>query len=144
QTTAFVANDDRVRTRKEYSLDELVGEKSKFKFKLVEWDGESPTSVTDTSKRIIALLAGHPIAEKWPLLHQQAANAIEERRSRCFVLKTKRKHRRGRFIALQCGVLHGGGQKRPSNKTNHSHNAQVLRELNDLEYFKRVVGFASG
>lgn len=102
------------------------------------------TSIVDKAHRLVAVLAGHPNVENWPLLHQQAATALEERRSRCLVPKNKQKHRRGRFVALQCGVSHGGGQTRPRNMTNDDRNEKILNELNQLEPFKRTAGFASG
>lgn len=37
--TAFVATRAKPRAKKQYRLDEMVGEKSKFKYRRVEWDG---------------------------------------------------------------------------------------------------------
>ncbi|KAF8157509.1 hypothetical protein BJ912DRAFT_1070230 [Pholiota molesta] len=127
-------------TKKTYRLDQLVGEGSKFKFHLKKW---TAVCIADKSKRTVAVLAGCPPVENWAQLHQQAASALEEKRSQCSVPRDKRKHRRGYFTALQCGVSHGGGQKQPCNLTNGAQNEKILEELNELEPFKRMAAFAS-
>lgn len=38
--TGYIALDDRVRSRKVFQLEELVGSQSKFRLRLVEWDGK--------------------------------------------------------------------------------------------------------
>lgn len=39
QSTGFTARDDGTRPQKEHCLDEMVGETSRFKFRLEKWDG---------------------------------------------------------------------------------------------------------
>lgn len=94
--------------------------------------------------RIVAILAGHPDDPSWPTLQLQAAEALETRRPHCRVPKARRKHRRGAFVALNCGVSHGGGQTAPANLKNESPNDRILDELNGMETFRRVAGFSSG
>lgn len=123
-----------------------MGSKSTYSFvlKIADESQSTPTSIVDGSSRLVAVLAGHPSDARWSQLHRQAAQALEERRSRCFIPKSKRKHWCGNFVVLQCGVSHGSGQTQPGNMVNHARNEQILKELNELEPFKRMAGFASG
>lgn len=101
--------------------------------------------IIDRENRLVAILAGHPDVEDWPLLQDQAAKALETRRTRCSIPKEARNraHRRGKFVTLNCGVSYGGGQQVPGNLCHNPVNEQILLELNDLEPFGRVAGFAS-
>ena len=101
--------------------------------------------ILDSIGRLVAVLAGHPADPQWPHLHRQGAAALERLRSRCFIPKCRRKpHRRGAFVALQCGISHGGGQPAPKNLDNHPKNEKVLNELNNMPFFQRIAGFALG
>ena len=105
----------------------------------------TPTPILDSTGCLVALLVGQPADPQWPHLHSQGAAALERLRSRCFIPKDKRKpHRRGAFVALQCGVSHGGGQPAPKNLENHPENEKVLNELNNMPCFQRIAGFVSG
>ena len=101
--------------------------------------------ILDSIGRLVAILVGQPSDPQWPHLHAQGAAALERLRSHCFIPKCWRKpHRRGAFVALQCGVSHGGGQPAPKNLENHPENEKVLNELNNMPFFQRIAGFASG
>ncbi|KDR84216.1 hypothetical protein GALMADRAFT_33612, partial [Galerina marginata CBS 339.88] len=139
---AFVAKNDGQKTQKTHSLLEMVGVDSQYAFKLVQWDGRTPTPIVDRKRRLVTVLAGYPDDKEWPSLVQQATGALEERRPRCRVSPKKRIHCRGAFTALNTGVSHGSGQTQPSNLSNPG-NEQVLAELNEMESFKCIAGFSS-
>ncbi|KAF8971659.1 hypothetical protein BDZ97DRAFT_1752936 [Flammula alnicola] len=142
-STAYTAKDDGARSRKIFQLDEVVGENSKYNFKPVSWNGVDAIPIKDESGNLVTLLAGCPNDSNWPALQAQASRALEERRHRCSIPKDKRIHRRGAFTALATGVSHGGGQKEPRNLSNEGPNGLVVQELNEMEAFKRMGGFAS-
>ncbi|KAJ3492983.1 hypothetical protein NLJ89_g11121 [Agrocybe chaxingu] len=145
-STAFVAIDDRKRSQKVYNLEDLVGDESKHKFRYVAWDG-TPAPLSDSNNLAMGVLAGQPNAQEWQQLMRQAAEELEKHRGHCFIPKKIRerggRHRRGKFIALQCGISHGGGQPHPKVMEQVPANAKVLGELNRHEAFIRIAGFAS-
>ena len=101
--------------------------------------------IVDKTGLTIGILAGAPQDSEWPLLHLQACETMANLRSECTPRKGKcRVHRRGAFVALRCGISHGGGQMRPKNLVNTPSDEAVLNELNSHPFFKRVAGFATG
>jgi hypothetical protein len=99
--------------------------------------------ILDREGRLVAILAGRPTDESWPEMTRQGAEELEEARGRCHIPAKSRRHRRGQFVALRCGVSHGGGQKVPGNLKNNSPNDEVVAELNQKEPFRRMSGFAT-
>lgn len=159
-STAYVALDDRLRSKKTYRLEDVVGPTSKFGFVLQKWDGQlspppcvsisvshhiysTPMPVIGREGIPAAILAGHPDDDSWPDLRRQAAERLEEARRRCQLPAKAGRHRRGHFAALRCGVSHGGGQRVPGNLQNSSQNDEVLAELNEELPFRRNSGFAT-
>ncbi|KDR74715.1 hypothetical protein GALMADRAFT_70525 [Galerina marginata CBS 339.88] len=141
---AYIGLDNGSGRKRTYKLHEMVGEKSKFQFKYVAWDGCTPTPIEDRKNRVIAILAGHPDDhEKWSRMERQASAALESARGRIRIPKKERTHRRGRFPTLRTGVSHGNGSTRPINLGNSDANAAVIQELNHLQPFRRLAGFAS-
>ncbi len=67
--------------------------------------------ITDSEGRIVAVLVGRPRQGDWDSVHRRAFNALKRSRRRCRFPKKTKKHRRGSFAALNCGISHGGGQK---------------------------------
>jgi hypothetical protein len=66
--------------------------------------------IVDSEGRVIGLLAGRPqCAEDWDALCKEAADAIEEARSRCVFADKQVDHRRGAFPAVPVGISHGNG-----------------------------------
>jgi len=101
--------------------------------------------VVDKTGTTIGILAGAPQDAEWPLLHLQGCAAMVKLRDKCTPRKGKcRVHRRGAFVALRCGISHGGGQMSPKNLENPPGDAAVLEELNSHPFFKRIAGFATG
>lgn len=158
--TAYVALDDRTRSKKQYQLRELVGPASNLGLTLQEWDGSlssfffpsyfisnpaprTPTPIINREGRLVAILAGHPEDNSWHQVSNEGAEALEEARRRCKIPAKAGRHRRGQFIALRCGVSHGGGQTQPGNLQNDYPNDEVLEELNQKLPFRRMSGFAT-
>ncbi|KAF9548612.1 hypothetical protein CPC08DRAFT_591130, partial [Agrocybe pediades] len=98
-STGYTALDDGMGTKVIYRLEDLVGPTSRFQFTLEKWDGVAAKPLVNSTGKIIGVLAGTPNDEDWPALHRMAAQALEERRSRCYVPKKKGADRRGKFVA---------------------------------------------
>jgi len=103
----------------------------------------TPTPIVDKVGRLLGILAGQPGNGDWPMLQMQAAMTLERLRPLCHVPKGQHRHRRGPFVALRCGISHGGGQTAPKNLDNHPLNEKVLNEINGMPFFQRTAGFAS-
>lgn len=121
--------------KKVYSLEELVGEGSKFGFDLKRWDGmcvapafrrlnradlayaRSPIPLLDDVARIIGVCSGRPKAADWGDVNRSASSAIAAARALCNFPDGCTDHRRGDFPAMAIGVSYGGGQQvgRPLN-----------------------------
>jgi hypothetical protein len=99
--------------------------------------------IIDREGRIIAILAGHPADDSWDQLSKEGAEALEEARRHCKTPSKAGCHRRGRYVALSCGVSHGGGQTEPGNLQNNHLNGKVLAGLNQNLLFRRLSGFAT-
>jgi len=100
--------------------------------------------IIDKTGLTIGILAGAPQDAEWLLLHLQACSVMADLQPKCIPRKGKcRIHRRGAFIALQCGISHGSGQVHPKNLVNTLSDAVVLNELNSHPFFKCVAGFAT-
>ncbi|KAH9483212.1 hypothetical protein JR316_0005316 [Psilocybe cubensis] len=154
-STAFTALDPPPNTRKRrravlksrtrrkpqpvFTLADLVGPDSKFRFKLVK-ASSTPTAIVDSDDRIIGVVANHPDDKDWAQLMQEAADALESHRDS--VSQNDLIHRRGAFKALRCGVSYGGGQEVPGNLVDGD-NADILKALNSMKAFKRLASFAS-
>ncbi|KDR65472.1 hypothetical protein GALMADRAFT_43520, partial [Galerina marginata CBS 339.88] len=83
-----------------FRLDELVGENSRFKFDLVEWDGITPTPIVDKNSLVVGALAGKPGSDPtWPDVQLGASGHLDTARSRLVFDKKDKKHRRGNFPA---------------------------------------------
>ncbi|PPQ76894.1 hypothetical protein CVT26_000664 [Gymnopilus dilepis] len=129
---AFIGLNDVSGTKKALKVEDFVGENSKYKFDYVPWNGKK-----------VAFLAGQPDEEKWPLLMQEAAEALESNRPRLSIPKSELVHRRGAFPAVPCGVSHGGGSTCPGNLRHNKETAAVVEELCGMDCFRRLAGFAS-
>jgi len=96
--------------------------------------------ILDREGRLVAILAND---ESWPEQSREGAEALEEARGPCKIPAKGGRHRRRQFVALRCGVSHGGGQKVPGNPKNISPNDEVVANLNQKEPFQRISGFAT-
>ncbi|PPQ82874.1 LOW QUALITY PROTEIN: hypothetical protein CVT26_007551, partial [Gymnopilus dilepis] len=130
---AFVGMNDTSGSRKPLKVEELVGEKSKYKFGYVPWNG--------STRR--AFLAGQPDEDQWPQLMREAAEALESGRSRRSIPRSELVHWQGAFPAIRCGVSHGGGLTCPGNLRNNKENTEVVEELCKMNCFRQLAGFAT-
>jgi hypothetical protein len=100
--------------------------------------------ILDSQGRIIAILAGHPIDDKeWDKICRQAAQKLEEARSKLGMSSNPAGHRRGKFSTLGTGFSYGGGQTRPLNFANSENKQEVIDDLNTSRCFQRIAGFGS-
>ncbi|RDB18126.1 hypothetical protein Hypma_000431 [Hypsizygus marmoreus] len=103
-------------------------------FKLFAWDGITPHALTDKEGRIITYFAGVPKGDtSWPAVTSGADKFMGDMRLRgheqsAFTAE-QLTGRRGDFVALACGVSHGGGQTLPGNLV---HKKAERREILDL------------
>ncbi|KAJ7065914.1 hypothetical protein B0H15DRAFT_807675 [Mycena belliarum] len=64
---------------RDYELSELVGEKSRFRFRLVSWGGGSPRAVVASDQSVVLVLGGRPQNQDWiPHLLPSANEACAE------------------------------------------------------------------
>ncbi|CAA7268130.1 unnamed protein product [Cyclocybe aegerita] len=90
--TGFVALDNAMGNCKVYRLDEVVGEASRFQFKLQEWDGVTPMRIVDQHKNTVGILSGHPGDPNWDAVQLKGAAALEDACGRCSVPQKERCH----------------------------------------------------
>lgn len=114
-------------------------------FKLIEWDGETPTALVDKNGRLIVLLAGRPRNDPtWLRDVEDAASSLASvekefrRRGEGFY------HRRGRYVYLGTGVSFGGGQTFPSNLQNPVWKQNLINKLVNRQSWRRTAGFGNG
>ena len=101
------------------------------------------TPITDSTGRIIAVLAGQPDDPSWSVVHSEAAELLEQTRPLLSLSKKARKHRRGRFGALSFGISHGGGQTIPGNLKQEGSNGGPMSRVVHHSSFERFSGFGS-
>ncbi|KDR66326.1 hypothetical protein GALMADRAFT_259368 [Galerina marginata CBS 339.88] len=128
-----------------FSLDQVVGPNSRYKFELKEWDGRNPMPIVDREDLVIGVCAGLPRGdETWDSLQLRASDLLEEARPRLCFNKKDLKHRRGSFPALAVGISHGGGQSYPKTLVHEPQNDSVLDALLQEDVFHRISGFSTG
>ncbi|KAF7984571.1 hypothetical protein HWV62_13787 [Athelia sp. TMB] len=142
-STAFIGLRDAKGARREYALDELIGEGSAFDFDYLAWDGRTPIPIKDASGVVIALLGGRPSDSGWDELAATAASAVEESRSRLDLTYEDAHHRRGDFVAIPDGFVHGNGTTEPTNLYLNDTNRLVMDELYSMPEFARLSGFSN-
>lgn len=158
-STGYVGlNDSDSRNSRATSLEELVGEGSKYGFKYVQWDGvyvcvvfskgyilmiflyRTATPIVSLDGYLIGVLAGNPDPSIWPQVHADAVTALQDAYQ---AYNGPRSNVRGAFSVLRTGVTHGGGTTRPCNTANSDLNEKILSKLNAHPSFQRIAGFSS-
>ncbi|KAF9471462.1 hypothetical protein BDN70DRAFT_819955, partial [Pholiota conissans] len=99
--------------------------------------------IHDSSGRIVAVFVNGPDDLKWDEVKRGATNAICAARDRCRFPRKAAKHRRGNFPALNKGISHGNGSKRPGNLYQEKRNAAVLADLAKNPHISRISGHAN-
>ncbi|KDR65304.1 hypothetical protein GALMADRAFT_23815, partial [Galerina marginata CBS 339.88] len=142
-STGYISQHERAHATT-YSLDQLTGPQSRYKFELKEWDGRSPMPLLDRNNLVIGICAGQPRGDKsWDSVQHGASDLLEGARSRLRFNKKDLKHCRGGFPALAVGISHGGGQGHPRMLAQELQNEPILDGLMKEEPFQRISGFAT-
>ena len=111
-----------------FTLDEMVGENSIFKFRLERWNGRrvvhshffsfnltvssrTATPITDGKSRVIGVCAGRPDDPLWDPLHKRVAKEVDTARDRMNFGPKDVNHRRMADPSKAVGNSFGGGQK---------------------------------
>ncbi|PPQ78576.1 hypothetical protein CVT24_002742, partial [Panaeolus cyanescens] len=121
----------------EHSLDDLMG---KGNMTLVDWDGYTTHTITDSCGRNIGLLGGMPRQKSWEDVQKDAAAAIRNSASLLYVPEEKRHHRRGHFISIPMGLSFGGGNPQPGMLRQHNQNTPILDKLVQHPALVSIVG----
>ncbi|KZP06416.1 hypothetical protein FIBSPDRAFT_764451 [Athelia psychrophila] len=74
----------------------------------------TPLAIIDDEDRIIAVLVGRPVGDDWLHVVAGLEAAINQLGKAAKFTEEECDHRRGPLPAMDFGVSHGGGQKRPS------------------------------
>ncbi|KAF9472382.1 hypothetical protein BDN70DRAFT_938228 [Pholiota conissans] len=115
--------------------------KIRFGTYFIDWNGSDCRLLTDRFGLVFGALAGMP--NGWQGVHDAAARAMRIARVLLWDVAAKyQSHRRGHYLALSCGISHGGGQVRPSNLRWSKAVAKVLSFLLQDAAFQRISGFA--
>ncbi|EDR05474.1 uncharacterized protein LACBIDRAFT_329780 [Laccaria bicolor S238N-H82] len=115
-----------------YTVDQLVGPHSRFQFDYVSWTGETSIPIGDHKQRIIMGVA------------EAAAEAWEAARPHFKLSKKDRRHRRGKYLTRNMGILHGGGQTQPGILQQDPSEVELMESLRKHEAFVRLAGHQSG
>ncbi|KAJ3500319.1 hypothetical protein NLJ89_g9852 [Agrocybe chaxingu] len=111
--TGYNSHNNKEHMLKTFMLEELVGENSKYKMVLFEWDGKTPTGLVDQDGRMFGIVAGHPTDSKWQKLSIWAAKCLEEARLRCHAAQEPQQYlsqRRGAQVVELPGVFYKAGR----------------------------------
>ncbi|THU86476.1 hypothetical protein K435DRAFT_683546, partial [Dendrothele bispora CBS 962.96] len=125
-----------------WTLEEMVGPDSVFKFQLLKWDGKTSIPLVDDHGRIFAILVGHPPNDPtWELLNDQAVDLLEKYRG--LVTPDDKVSRRGLSRYMSVGYSFGGGQKIPQPLLHNCKDQRILEDLLSAECFQRLSGHLS-
>ncbi|KAJ7814389.1 hypothetical protein B0H14DRAFT_3477059 [Mycena olivaceomarginata] len=94
----------------------------------------------------IALLSRTPCDEvRWKAATDRAAALLDQRLARIHLSDERLHHRRAQdsFLAIRCGLSHGGGQIEPRELCNNVSNTQLTDELLADLSFQRLASFAN-
>ncbi|KAG6371763.1 hypothetical protein JVT61DRAFT_9115 [Boletus reticuloceps] len=123
-TGAFISKRPKITDCREYTLKELIDDG----FRLVDWDGRTPTAILDQEKRIVAALAGRPKGDDWEQVHGPISSLLQDAAGETDGMCHER---RGDFVSLSAGVSYGGGQTAPGNLVHTPHNKAIVDMLKE-------------
>ncbi|KAJ7037287.1 hypothetical protein C8F04DRAFT_952936 [Mycena alexandri] len=98
--------------------------------------------IVDAHGRIIAILAGRPNDPSYVADVQNAYEAMAQERAQAKFAADMSRHRRGPFVALNCGIGYSKGQHVPANMNNGEHAAILQRLLGNRNVI-RMATYAS-
>ncbi|KAK7452744.1 hypothetical protein VKT23_012145 [Stygiomarasmius scandens] len=146
QTSGYIGKDWVEGPGKVWTLEEMVGPESRFKFQLVQWDGKQVTSIPiiDKSGRIFVVLVGSPPGDTtWEGVHEQAALLLDHYRLTVTCQHIDHPPRRNVWCSISVGYLFGGGQKNPKLFNQTPMNQLILEDLLSSDCFQRISGHVS-
>ncbi|KAK7060531.1 hypothetical protein VNI00_001297 [Paramarasmius palmivorus] len=109
----------------EYTLSQMVGPHSHFKFDLLQWDGTFTIPIVDQMHRMWAICVSNPRDKEWGAVTTRAADKM--------------------LFTLNTGVVNGLGLKAPINrKQANQKSTAVIEELLGDADFRRIAGHGSG
>ncbi|KAK7047528.1 hypothetical protein VNI00_006294 [Paramarasmius palmivorus] len=147
--------------RREYSYDELVGPKFRFRVHRHNPHDTCPLLHSQSASVIGLIVPGPRHDSTWSQNVREMNSAIERLRAHCTFKKprlTVRQRRlarmglggphvldprRGRFDHLSFGISFGNGQKMPRVMAQDPKNTAVLEEIRSMKAFQRLAGFIS-
>ncbi|KAL0572267.1 hypothetical protein V5O48_009693 [Marasmius crinis-equi] len=130
--------------KKEYTLDEMVGPASRFKFRLIGWDGTYTMPVISPERRVVAVCLSNPDDPDWIPMTTRVADKGEAARKQGKFNDKQKGGPRGRFSFFRAGVTFGMGMKKPARQKQSSKaNEEVVEELLRDPDVQRLAGFPS-
>ncbi|KAK7022807.1 hypothetical protein VNI00_016934 [Paramarasmius palmivorus] len=127
-----------------YTLDDMTGPNSQFKYKKVTWDGRSDIAIVTQDGYQIVHCIGLADTKTWPAAAERMANTLGN--AKPILTGKAADNRRGGFGALSAGVSCDLGMKRKQPKVvgqaNASNQRLVDSLLQDTDII-RVAGYQS-
>ena len=138
---AYTAKVGRKEVRpKEVSLAEMLA----LGYRLEEWDGKSPKVLVDQEGRLFVAMAGQPNDPNYEDSCNNLHEFLLQKREEIPFLPQQLAHTRGNYPAINVGVFHGKGTKRPVNLRHRVGARVVLDEILSNKNMRRVAGFQDG
>ncbi|KAF7971008.1 hypothetical protein HWV62_22273 [Athelia sp. TMB] len=145
-TTGYSAERvDSIRPGEVWTLQDL----EKIGLEVLPWDGETPVTILDDERRVVAVLVGRPLrksggVDDWAEVVLGLEAAINQLESESTFSAKQAHHRRGPQQAKAFGVSHGGGQLRPSVlDQGSSRNIRAVAAFRRNKYVRRIAHFGS-
>ena len=99
--------------------------------------------IFDSEDCIIGACVGPPDVAEWPDVHRAVFEKVNAEREQATFAKEERKHRRGRFPAINVGISMGTGPSHPGVLELGSHSDMAERLVADPNII-RMANHASG
>ncbi|KAJ3722573.1 hypothetical protein C8R42DRAFT_560336, partial [Lentinula raphanica] len=135
------------RLRPVLALDDLVGENSKYKFKILKADMENtgPTLIADIHRRVYITRIPPPAGDSTFMeTVDLAGSVLEQYRPYLFNAdQPPELHRRGDFPVAPIGISYGGGQQGAKRIYHPEKSLKALDEIRKIACFSRLAGHAT-
>jgi hypothetical protein len=103
----------------------------------------TPFPIVDAKDRVVAVCAGQPNDPEYGKCCDQFSKLLAAEGKGAALGEVKNSHKRGAFPAINVGIYHGQGTKKPVNLNCKQHSAFV-QDLLKSENVQRVAGYADG
>ncbi|KAF8668556.1 hypothetical protein AX14_006130 [Amanita brunnescens Koide BX004] len=124
--------------RYKFNLEELRERYPRMSY--VAWDGSTPEVILDSQRRICVVLAGQPKGGSYKQATLQSFQAMGS--SPCNTCRSKVKHQRGPFFAVNTGLCYGQGEQEPIFR-NTSPHTPAIEELLQNPSIRQIASYAS-